>query len=149
MKSYERHVSRIVCGSAMGIFLLLSGGCFRDPSVRKQEYVKAGDDYLSQARYKEAKIYYSKAIQIDPQMESAHYGLAKSAMQSGDVRTAYQEFLRTTTINPTNVEAQVAIGEILLAGGATREARDKALEVLSQHPDNTRAQLTWPTRTRR
>jgi len=141
MKSYERHVSRIACGSAMGIFLLLSGGCFRDPSVRKQEYVKAGDDYLSQARYKEAKIYYSKAIQIDPQMESAHYGLAKSAMQSGDVRTAYQEFLRTTTINPTNVEAQVAIGEILLAGGATREARDKALEVLSQHPDNTRAQL--------
>jgi tetratricopeptide (TPR) repeat protein len=141
MKSYETHVSRMACGGAMAVFLLLSGGCFRDPNVRKQEYVKAGDDYLSQARYKEAKIYYSKAIQIDPQMASAHYGLAKSSMQSGDVRVAYQEFLRTTTIDPTNVDAQVSLGEILLAGGATREAKDKALEILSQHPDNTRAQL--------
>ena len=71
MKSYETHVSRMACGGAIAVFLLLSGGCFRDPNVRKQEYVKAGDDYLSQARYKEAKIYYSKAIQIDPQMASA------------------------------------------------------------------------------
>jgi len=85
----------MACGGAMAILLLMSGGCFRDPNVRKQEYVKAGDDYLSQGRYKEAKNYYGKAVQIDPQMASAHYGLAKSSMQSGDVRTAYQEFLRT------------------------------------------------------
>jgi len=141
MKSYRVHAWRMTCGGAMGILLALSGGCFRDPNVRKQEYVKAGDDYLSQGRSKEAKIYYSKAIQIDPQMASAHYGLAKSSMQAGDVRTAYQEYLRTTTIDPSNLDAQVSIGEILLAGGATREAKDKGLEILSQHPDSTRAQL--------
>jgi len=141
MKTHARHVLRMACGGAMAILLLMSGGCFRDPNVRKQEYVKAGDDYLSQGRYKEAKIYYGKAVQIDPQMASAHYGLAKSSMQSGDVRTAYQEFLRTATIDPTNLDAQVSVGEILLAGGATHEAREKAVDILSQHPDSTRAQL--------
>ncbi len=141
MMSYERRAARIIlpilaCGA-----LLRSAGCFRDPNVRKKEYLTAADDYLSQGRYKEAKIYYGKALQIDPQMASAHFGLARSAMQSGDVKTAYQEFLRTTAIDPNNMDAQIAVGEILLAGGAKREARDKAMEVLSQHPDNSRAQL--------
>jgi len=49
--------------------------------------------------------------------------------------------LRTATIDPTNTDAQVSVGEILLAGGATREAREKAVDILSQHPDSTRAQL--------
>ncbi len=141
MTSYERCVARIVLGGVVCGTILLSTGCFRDPNVRKKEYLTAADDYLAQGRYKEAKIYYGKALQIDPQMASAHFGLARSAMQSGDVKTAYQEFLRTTAIDANNIDAQIAVGEILLAGGAKREARDKAMEVLSQHPDNSRAQL--------
>jgi len=141
MKSYERNAARLVLGSVMALLIVMAAGCFRDPNVRKKEYLAAADDYLTQGRYKEAKIYYGKALQIDPQMASAHFGLARSAMQSGDVRTAYQEFLRTVTIDPNNIEAQIAVGEIQLAGGAAREARDKAMEVLSQHPDNSRAQL--------
>lgn len=141
MTSYERRAARIVLSSVASGALLLSAGCFRDPNVRKKEYLTAADDYLSQGRYKEAKIYYGKALQIDPQMASAHFGLARSAMQSGDVKTAYQEFLRTTAIDANNTDAQLAVGEILLAGGAKRESRDKAMEVLSQHPDNSRAEL--------
>ncbi len=43
MKTHARHVLRMACGGAMAILLLMSGGCFRDPNVRKQEYVKAGE----------------------------------------------------------------------------------------------------------
>ena len=134
MKTHARHILRMACGSAMAVLFLTSSGCFRDPNVRKQEYVKAGDDYLSQGRYKEAKIYYSKAIQIDPQMASAHYGLAKSSMQSGDVKSAYQEFLRTATIDPANTDAQVSVGEILLAGGATREVHPARMKASPEGP---------------
>ena len=123
------------------LVLIVSAGCFRDPNVRKQEYLKTANDYFTQARFKEAKIFYGKALQIDAQMGAAHFGLAKCLMQEGDIRAAYQEFLRTTTIDPENTEAQVTLGEILLAGSATREARDKALEILSKHSDNVRAQL--------
>src|SRR5215467_4891341 len=141
MTSHERFAGSIVLGTAACMMLLLSCGCFRDPNVRKKEYLTAADDYFSQGRYKEAKIYYGKALQIDPQMANAHFGLARSSMQSGDIKTAYQEFNRTITIDPSNTDAQLAVGEILLAGGAKREARDKALEILSQHADNSRAQL--------
>src|SRR5689334_93849 len=105
MTSYERRAARMLLGIAACGALLTSAGCFRDPNVRKKEYLTAADDYLAQGRYKEAKIYYGKALQIDPQMATAHYGLARSAMQSGDVKTAYQEFLRTTAIDPNNTDA--------------------------------------------
>jgi len=42
---------------------LISGGCFRDPNVRKQEYVKAGDDLLVARAVQRGKNLLQQAIQ--------------------------------------------------------------------------------------
>jgi len=78
---------------------LLFTGCFRDPNVRKQEYVKAGDDYLSQGRYKEAKIYYGKAIQhvYLPTYPGGSGGNADLVEIAGQIPQATSESLRVAS----------------------------------------------------
>ena len=49
--------------------------CSRDPNVRKQKYVESGDRYFEKAKYREAAIQYSNAVQLDSRFADAHYKL--------------------------------------------------------------------------
>src|SRR4051794_21528598 len=52
--------------------------CARDPNVRKQKYAESGERYFDKAKYQEAAIQFSNAIQIDPAYPRAHFDLAKT-----------------------------------------------------------------------
>jgi Tfp pilus assembly protein PilF len=54
------------------ITLGLLAGCSRDPNVRKQKYLESGQCYFEKAKYREAAIQYSNAIQVDPRFADAH-----------------------------------------------------------------------------
>ena len=73
---------------ALALTATLFTGCSRDPNVRKQKYFESGERYFEKAKYREAAIQYSNAIQVDPRFAQAHYRLALSYLRVGEESTA-------------------------------------------------------------
>ena len=97
-------------GFQLALACALLFGCTRDPQVLKKNHFEKGDAYFQQAKYREASIEYQNALQIDSKYADAHYGLAKTYTKQGDWARAYQELQATTTLDPSNLQAQVDLG---------------------------------------
>lgn len=119
---------------ATASLLSFSIACTRDPKVRKQKYMTAGDTYMKQDKAREAIISYANAVKIDGADPAAHYALAKAYLKAGVWNGAYAELLRTVEIQPDNLSAQLDLGNLLLAGGKPDEAQKKAEFVVSKDP---------------
>src|SRR5437588_12091287 len=106
---------RLLIALTLGILLVSFLACSRDPNVRKQKYLESGNRYFAQGKYHEAAIEYLNAVRIDPQFAKAHYLLAKTSIRLGAWPDAYRELQRTVEIDPGNLEAQVELGNLLIA----------------------------------
>src|SRR5215470_16347030 len=122
------------------IFLLtlLAGlltGCSRDPNVRKQKYFESGERFFEKAKYREAAIQYSNAIQVDPRFSKAHYHLALSLLRLGQEQRAYQELTRTLELDPDNYEARLDLTNLLIAAKFFKEAQEHLDLLLAREPN--------------
>src|SRR5215468_2354062 len=127
-----------------GLVLLLVvflAGCTLDPNARKQKYLHSGDRYFAEKKYREAIIEYSNALKIDPHFTAAHYGIAKTYMQIGSWPNARVELTATVEAEPDNLEAQLDLGNLLLAGHDLPGARGKAELVLAKSPQKPEAHV--------
>src|SRR5580698_10124961 len=111
---------------------LLLTGCSRDPNVRKQKYLESGDRYFAKAKYREAAIQYSNAIQLDSRFAQAHYQLGQTYLKLGDQSHAFQELSRTLELAPDNYSAHVVLANLLVTqrnrdGSVVDEALKQAL----------------------
>jgi tetratricopeptide (TPR) repeat protein len=87
--------------------------CNRDPNLRKQKYFESGQKYYAQAKYNEARIQYSNAVQVDPRFADAHYELGRTFLRLGNGGRAYQEFTRTVEVNPADYRAHTELANLL------------------------------------
>lgn len=129
---------------ARGFLLTLFGlgvGCNRDPTARKQKFLEQGNHNFDQGKFPEAIIFYGRALQIDPQCAEAHHKLVQCYLKQGSRASAYHELLSTVELEPENRQAQTELGQILLAAGKGKEAKDRALLVLHSNPRYTDAQV--------
>jgi len=115
--------------------------CARDPSVKKQQFLKSGNEYFAKEKYREAAIQYLNAIKVDPQFVEAHYQLAQAYLKLQIYSGAYQELLRTVDLNPDHLKAQVDLGNLLLSGRQFKEAQERAQLVLQKDPNNVDAHI--------
>src|SRR5580704_11199114 len=120
--------------------LLLLVGCNLDPNHRKLNFLAQGDRAFQQDKYAEAVIDYGRALQIDPQFAEAHYKLAQSYLKEQVWAGAYQELMRTVTLQPDNWPAQLDLGIFLLRAEKGHDAKDRALLILQNNPNNPDAQ---------
>ena len=120
---------------------LLITGCSRDPNVRKQKYFESGKRYMAKGKYREAAIQFSNALRIDSKFADAHYQLALCDLKLGADQNAYPELVRTTMFDPDNLQAQLDLGTLLLAGRQYPRAADRADFVLSKDPNNVDAHI--------
>jgi tetratricopeptide (TPR) repeat protein len=104
-------VRSILAGTVAAALL---AGCSRDPNVRKQKYFESGERYFAEARYREAAIQYSNAIQIDPRFAQAHAQLAQTYLKLGDKDRAFQELSRTVELAPDNYRAHTDLANLLV-----------------------------------
>ncbi len=111
-------------------------GCKHDPNKQKQKYLESGKRYEGDGKYREAVIQFSNALRVDKNFAPAHYELAKTYLQLGSVVAGYQELQRTVQLNPSNLQARLDLGNILLAGGVPQRAKEQATAVLSAEPNN-------------
>src|ERR1700677_1691260 len=132
------HVNR-VAAIALSLSLAFTAGCNRDPNVRKQKYLESGKRYEASGKNKEAAIQFSNALKVDKNYADAHYELAKVYMKMGSLMPAYSELIRTVDLAPNNLDARIALGDMLLAGHASDRAAVQANAVLGINPNDADA----------
>lgn len=111
-------------------------GCKHDPNVQKQKYLESGKRYEKEGKYREAAIQFSNALKVDKNFAPAHYELAKTYLHLGSMVAGYQELQRTVALNPSNMQARLDLGNMLLAGGLPDKAKEQADAVLAAQPNN-------------
>src|ERR1700740_26697 len=113
------------------VLLTASGsGCSRDPNVRKHKFYEQGGRDFEKGKYPEGAISFSRALQVDPRFAEAHYKLAQCQLREGSWPSAFRELQRTIELQPENWQAQVDLGQLLLAAGKRQDAKDRAMLVL-------------------
>ena len=93
---------------------VLTVSCSKDPEYAKQEYLKSGDRYVAEKKYREAVVQYRNAIQQDPQFGQARLKLAQTYEQLNDPQNAFREYIRAADLLPKDVNAQVKAAGYLL-----------------------------------
>ena len=121
--------------------LVLAAACSRDPKVRAAESLANGDAYVASRKLNEAIIEYKRAIQARPDWAEAHYKLAKAYDAQGDPVNAYREYAWTGDLDPSNIDAQLQAGTLLLAAGELNAARTRAELALQVAPDSAPAHI--------
>src|SRR6185436_3818559 len=103
--------------AALVVVALAGAACSRDPVKKAQKYVASGDEYSKQNRRDEAVIQYRNAIKARPEWSVPHDKLAQAYQAAGDYVNAYGEYARAADLDPSNVEAQIKAGTLLLVSG--------------------------------
>jgi tetratricopeptide (TPR) repeat protein len=111
-------------------------GCSKDPDVEAREYIASGDTYMTQQKLDAAIIEYRNAVRVKPETAEAHYKLARAYESQGDPVNAYGAYARTADLDPSNTDAQLKAGSLLLAAGEYDAARRRAEFALQAHPQD-------------
>ncbi len=138
-KQFNLTSLRISAALTITLALVFTAGCNRDPNVRKLKYLESGKRFEANGKYKEAAIQFSNALKVDKNYADAHYELAKTHLKMNSPLPAYTELMRTVELAPSNVEARMTLGNLLLAGGAPDRAKTQANAVLAINPNNADA----------
>jgi tetratricopeptide (TPR) repeat protein len=123
------------------VVALAGAGCSRDPVKKAQKYVASGDQYSKQNRRDEAVIQYRNAIKARPDWSVPHDKLAQAYQAAGDYVNAYGEYARAADLDPSNVEAQIKAGTLLLVSGDFAAAQTRAELALKADPKNVAAHI--------
>ncbi len=129
---------------SMGVLTLIlvcTSGCAEDPQVAKREYVRNGDSYVAQQKYREAVVEYRNAIQQDPRFAEARTKLAETYVKLGEPASAFGEYVRAADLLPDDVVAQVKAGQMLLRGRRFEDAKSRAEKALALDRNNTDAHI--------
>lgn len=116
--------------------LLLQLGCSRDANTKKLKYLESGQRYYDHGKFQEAFIQFSNAIQVDEGYAEAHYHLAQSCIRLQKWATANAELRRTIELEPNNVNPRIDLANLLIAGGALKEAKEQTDFLFGLEPNN-------------
>ena len=109
-----------------------------DPAWWPAHY-QAGVLYLEKYNHAEAARELKAAVKQNPNAAEVH-AASRLAVQNFDLGTARQATQRALEINPTNLEAQLALGDILLANFQAVEAIPVFQQACRLHPASEAAQ---------
>lgn len=102
-------------------------GCDSDPQVARQKYLETGNRYYKNEKYREASIFYRRALQKDARFGEAYYRLGLSELKNGKPIDAMRAFQRAVELDKNNTDAASKLAEIYLAAYARSETKPKNL----------------------
>jgi len=130
---------RAPCVLFVALTVLAMAACRKDPEVAKRDYVRSGDEFVRQQKYREAIVQYLNAERIDPRFAEARSKLAQAYFDVGDLPHGYSETIRAADLQPNDVGAQLRAGEVLLAAGRWDDAKNRAEKARAADPKSTDA----------
>lgn len=101
-----------------------------------QKYVQEGRGLFEKGDMESARVQFKNALQAQPKLTEAYYGLALIDERSQDWKTMFANLQEAVTINPNYVEAQIKLGQIFMLSGELDKAREKANLVNRLAPDD-------------
>jgi tetratricopeptide (TPR) repeat protein len=105
--------------------------CSRDPNYLKQKYLDSGNKYFEQKRYKEASIYYRKALEKDRKFGTAWYKLALVDLQLERLQDAVEALRRAHQLlkagTPDADDTDLRLSEMMLMGAQNSAAQAQLL----------------------
>jgi tetratricopeptide (TPR) repeat protein len=148
MQSKRENMKNECCGfriypSVICVLLLAVlafSGC-TNAEKAKAEHVRRGDAYLKEQKYQEASLEYRGALQIDPNMAAAHWGLAQAFEGLQRLPEMIDSLRRTVELDKNNLDARIKLGNYYLAlskgqSQLIEEAERLAKETLERDPNN-------------
>lgn len=117
--------------------LALVTGC-SSPAEKAEKYYQKGMALLDKEPGK-AKLEFQNALQLKKSMTKAMYGLALVAEREGDWKGTFALMREVVEQDPKNIDAQVKLGQIFLAGGKLDYALEKSKIALELNKTNVAA----------
>jgi Tfp pilus assembly protein PilF len=124
--------------------LLLLTSCSTDPEHEKVKYLESGNRYFKSGKFSEAAIQFQNAVELDPRFADAYYGMAQANLKTGNVDAAFTELVQATTLNPSNVSAQLELGRLQIVRRKYADAEATARRVISTSTSSANRQCHRP-----
>ena len=125
---------------ALALAACLLGGC-QDEQTRIQEHLERADAYAEEEAWPEAIIEYKSALQLDPNVADAHYGLAKAYLETSKLRQGYWELRETVRLAPDNLDARLQFAQLSRLAGEFEESLAQADAILALEPEHETAHI--------
>ena len=124
----------------IAMLAIFSWGCQSDED-QIQGFMKSGDAYRESDQYDEAIIQYKNALQIDPNLATAHEYLAESYLRTDRIREGYWELGETIRLDPKDVDSRISYATLSLAMNQTDGLLEQVETIAELAPDNPKGQL--------
>ncbi len=112
---------------------------------RAINYVSAAEQAIRDGDLEKALQEFSHAIEVNPDMTSAHLGMADIYRMQGDYVRAEQRYAKSAALEPKNFDAQYFHGLMLHMLDRLPDAIQAYLRALNLHPNDFKANLNIAT----
>jgi cytochrome c-type biogenesis protein CcmH/NrfG len=110
--------------------LLLSlAACSSDPKVRKQKFLDNGNKLFAKGEFKQAALYYRRALREDATFAEGYYRLGLTAIRLGNWADAIGSLQRAFTLDPNNSDAGAKLAEIYIIAATQDPKRAKQFKL--------------------
>lgn len=124
--------------AALTSAVLLTAGC-GSPEEKAQRFYQKGAQHLQAGDAVKARIEFQNALQINPNLTQALMGLATIAERGLDWQGMYGLLTKVVELDPKQLEAQLRLGKLLLAGNQLDKALAASDAALGLAPDDLNA----------
>ena len=93
-------------------------------------------EYIARTELRKAVIELKNVVQLDPKDDAAYVELGETLLKLRETREAFQAFSTAAGVNSENLKAQLKVGQMLLLGRQTDEAKKKAELILQKSPNH-------------
>ena len=112
----------------------LIAGCSKE--ARKARLLAEADTYFKAGNYDKAKVSYLNVVRLDPQNALAFERIGTMWLYDWAPLRAAAFLAKATELKPNDAKSRIQLARCYLAGGQLASAKEQALKVLEQFPDN-------------
>jgi len=109
---------------AVVLLIALLAGCGADS---KERMLENGNKKFEQKKYREAAIFYQKALEKDPKFGEAYFRLGKTFMLQGRPAVALRSLKRASELQENNSESHGLVADILYTAYIKNPVKNKPL----------------------
>ncbi len=121
------------------VAVALCAGCSAES--KKKRFIERADRYFENGELTKAEIEYLNVLRLDRTNAHAFKQLGILYFENGRTLRAAPFLIRALELNTNDVEVQLKLATVYLTGGAHKEARRLAENVLASSPTNSSAPL--------
>lgn len=106
---------KILKNSTLLLLILASSIAVVSCGRSAQSYVERGNEFYDKGKYDDASINYRKAFQKDPRYGEAYFRLGRTAVKTGDARTAYINLTQAEQLLPGREDVKIELADLAMA----------------------------------